>query len=409
MESNPPLPLAPEQRLLATIVFTDVAGFSARMQNDEARTLKLVDRDFTTMREFAKELSGTVLKSTGDGLLLYFTSAVHAVEWALRTQRFFAEKAKEDAAEDVLRHRVGIHLGDVFMRANDVMGDGVNIAARLQSQAPVGGICISQVVHDVVKSKMTLHVVRLEERRLKNIKENIPMYHVLLDAPRAAAVPLAPPRALAASKREEAPRKSSGPLVLVLLLLAGGGVLGWSMLQHEGEVADSVRKEQELQAILAAKAATPGGEAAMAPASVAPPAAEEIDFARLAMTGGRKDEATLQEAREAAQAAGTWLQAALRGYSAARPLPVELRPELGLQRIYVDAKGQLLIKTGNIDQRFAWEAYPAEEQGAIMFAALRDASAPARAVVRGAEAFAYLHNLSDLASQLTRQRAHWPR
>jgi class 3 adenylate cyclase len=110
----------------------------------------------------------------------------------------------DEAADNVLKHRVGIHLGDVFMRANDVMGDGVNIAARLQAQAPAGGICISQVVYDVVKSKMTLNVVRLEERKLKNIKENIPMYHVRLEERTAAATAVAP-RPYTPSKRVAAP------------------------------------------------------------------------------------------------------------------------------------------------------------------------------------------------------------
>src|ERR1043165_6849212 len=125
-----------EQRQLAAIVFTDVVGFSARMQKEEANTLKHLERGFTTMREFSTLHSGSVIKTTGDGLLLCFASAVQAVEWALRTQRHFAEQEKDRPASEVLRHRIGIHLGDIVIKGDDVMGDGVNIAARVQTEAP---------------------------------------------------------------------------------------------------------------------------------------------------------------------------------------------------------------------------------------------------------------------------------
>src|SRR4051812_24528006 len=94
----------PEQRMLAAIVFTDVVGFSARMQKEEANTLRHLERDFATMSEFGAQHAGNVIKTTGDGLLLCFSSAVQAVEWALRTQRHFAEQARTFPADEVLRH-----------------------------------------------------------------------------------------------------------------------------------------------------------------------------------------------------------------------------------------------------------------------------------------------------------------
>src|SRR5262245_41701715 len=124
MPSNPPFPVAPqqpEQRLLAAVVFTDASGYSARAERQEGMAMELMEQDFAVMREFAKELSGTVLKSMGDGLLIYFTSAVHAVTWALRTQRIFAARATTGGGNDVFRHRVGIHVGDVFLKEDDVM------------------------------------------------------------------------------------------------------------------------------------------------------------------------------------------------------------------------------------------------------------------------------------------------
>src|SRR6478736_2831354 len=178
----PPKSSGPGQRSLAAIVFTDTVSFSARMQADEVTTLRLLERDFEAIREICKQHNGSVLKTTGDGLLLYFSSAVQAVAGALAMQRAFAEKARTQPAEECLTHRVGIHLGDIFVNDQDVMGDGVNIAARLQAEAEPGGICISQTVYDVVRNKLELHVTRLGARELKNISQSIPIYKLLLEA-----------------------------------------------------------------------------------------------------------------------------------------------------------------------------------------------------------------------------------
>ncbi len=173
---------APSQRTLAAIVFTDVVSFSARMHTDEVGTLKLLQRDFAEMRRLCAEHEGEVLKTTGDGLLLTFTSAVQAVACALAMQRQFAAEAKDPTAGTLLQHRIGIHLGDVLVQDKDVMGDGVNIASRIQSEAEPGGICISQTVYDVVKNKLQMQVVSLGARDLKNIAQAMPVYRLLLEA-----------------------------------------------------------------------------------------------------------------------------------------------------------------------------------------------------------------------------------
>src|SRR5476649_191842 len=185
MDRPPPPPgsvPSPSQRTLAAIVFTDVVGFSARMQRDEMGTLKQLQRDFTEMRRLSAEHEGAVLKTTGDGLLVTFSSAVHAVACALAMQRQFAAEAKEPLASGGLQHRIGIHLGDILVQDQDVMGDGVNIASRLQAEAEPGGICISQTVYDVVKNKLEMNVVSLGARELKNITHAMPVYQLLLEA-----------------------------------------------------------------------------------------------------------------------------------------------------------------------------------------------------------------------------------
>ena len=168
------------QRTLAAILFTDAVSFSARMSEDEEHTLKLIDRDLKLMANICRQFEGHVLKSTGDGLLMYFTSAIQAVACATEVQKKLAENAGDLPQKDVLIHRIGIHLGDVFFSENDVMGNGVNIAARLQTEAEPGGICISQTVYDVVKNNLSLQATFLGARELKNIRDTIPIYQILL-------------------------------------------------------------------------------------------------------------------------------------------------------------------------------------------------------------------------------------
>ncbi|MEO0854618.1 MAG: adenylate/guanylate cyclase domain-containing protein, partial [Cyanobacteria bacterium J06648_11] len=174
-------PLSPQgQRTLAAIVFSDVVNFSARMNQDEEHTLVLIQRDLELMSRLCQQAEGQVLKSTGDGLLMYFNSAVQAVLCAQNIQKAIAAAATQMPSTDVLLHRIGIHLGDVFVSESDVMGDGVNIAARLQAEAEPGGICLSQVVYDVVKRRLALKATYLGPRELKNIQEAVHVYQILL-------------------------------------------------------------------------------------------------------------------------------------------------------------------------------------------------------------------------------------
>ncbi|NEO86549.1 MAG: hypothetical protein F6J87_20170, partial [Spirulina sp. SIO3F2] len=181
------------QRTLAAIVFTDAVSFSARMSENEELTLRLIGRDLTLMSNLCEQFQGRVLKSTGDGLLICFASAVQAVNCAVQIQQTLAQQSQALPPEEILQHRIGIHLGDVFFSDADVMGNGVNIAARLQSEAESGGICISQSVYDVVSKTITLQTVYLGERSLKNIREAIPIYQVLPGVQTDATPAVQPP------------------------------------------------------------------------------------------------------------------------------------------------------------------------------------------------------------------------
>ncbi|NJP09312.1 MAG: adenylate/guanylate cyclase domain-containing protein [Leptolyngbyaceae cyanobacterium RU_5_1] len=169
-------------RTLTTVVFTDCVGFSARMSVDEEHTFDLIRRDLKLMKQVCEQFEGRVLKTTGDGLLMCFSSAVKAVECAVEIQRAIAEAASKLPPNDSLLHRIGIHLADMYITKTDVMGNGVNIAARLQTEADPGGICISQTVYDVAKHGLQLRAKYLGPRELKNIREVVPAYKILLES-----------------------------------------------------------------------------------------------------------------------------------------------------------------------------------------------------------------------------------
>ena len=155
---------------------TDAVGFSARMSADEERAMALLHKDLGQMGQLCEQFEGQVLKTTGDGLLMYFFSAVQAVDCALEIQKHLG--GDTDVTNDHFVHRIGIHLGDVYINESDMMGTGVNIAARLEAFAPPGEICVSQIVYDVVKSRLELDATFLGPLELKNIREPVPAYQI---------------------------------------------------------------------------------------------------------------------------------------------------------------------------------------------------------------------------------------
>ena len=166
------------QRTLAAVVVTDAVSFSKCMSQDEDKALAMINRDLQLISELCEFFEGQILKTVGDGVLMYFISAVQAAACAVEMQKTFAGFARNGQANEHFTHRVGVHLGDIFFNQQDMMGTGVNIAARLESAAKPGAICMSQVVYDVVKSRLELDAVYAGELPLKNIEEAVAAYHV---------------------------------------------------------------------------------------------------------------------------------------------------------------------------------------------------------------------------------------
>jgi TolB-like protein/class 3 adenylate cyclase len=165
------------ERRLSAILAADVAGYSRLMHSDEEPThAKLTALLMDAVNPAIAEHGGRIVKNTGDGFLAEFQSAVEAVRAAMLFQTRTDELTMGDAEDRRLRFRVGINIGDVIVEPHDIFGDGVNIAARLESIAEPGGICISSSTYDQVLGKVTVEFVDLGEQRFKNIARPIRAY-----------------------------------------------------------------------------------------------------------------------------------------------------------------------------------------------------------------------------------------
>ena len=170
-------------RRLAAILAADVAGYSRLMGGDEEGTHKRLQAHRRELVEpKIAEHSGRVVKNTGDGMLAEFQSVVDAVRCAAELQRGMIEREAGVPEGSRIRFRIGINLGDVIVEDDDIFGDGVNIAARLEALAEPGGICISRVVRDQIRDKLPYAFEDLGEQSVKNIARPVRVYALLVEA-----------------------------------------------------------------------------------------------------------------------------------------------------------------------------------------------------------------------------------
>src|SRR5262245_38039578 len=168
------MPLAREQRKLAAIVAADVVGYSRLMGRDESGTLARLRKNRSERLDpVLAKYGGRLVKLTGDGALVEFASAVDALSAAIEFQQAMAEANGEHPADIALMFRIGLHLGDLIVEGDDLYGDGVNIAARLEAEAPPGGIIVSRAVREAVDGRLNAKLHALGELLLKNIERPV--------------------------------------------------------------------------------------------------------------------------------------------------------------------------------------------------------------------------------------------
>jgi TolB-like protein/class 3 adenylate cyclase len=180
------------ERRLAAILAADVAGYSRLMGADEEGTLeRLKALRHELLDPKIAEHRGRIVKTTGDGLLVEFASVVDAVRCAVAVQQAMAERNTVIAADTRIELRIGINLGDVIVEGDDLYGDGVNIAARIEALADAGGVFVSNTVHDQVRDRLPFVFEDLGEQQVKNIARPVRVYRVRPDSPLPDPPPLA--------------------------------------------------------------------------------------------------------------------------------------------------------------------------------------------------------------------------
>jgi adenylate cyclase len=207
------------ERRLAAIMAADVVGYSRLVETDEAGTL-------TALRELRREVidpllaehHGRIVKLMGDGAIVEFGSVVDAVACAVAVQKGVSAQQAEVVPERRIVFRIGVNLGDVVVEGEDLLGDGVNVAARLEQLAAPGGIAVSGTAHDHLRGKLGCGFAFAGEQRVKNIEQPVRVYHVVLDGR---------PPARAPARRRRGVRVAVAAALALLLIGAGGLDVWW--------------------------------------------------------------------------------------------------------------------------------------------------------------------------------------
>jgi class 3 adenylate cyclase len=245
----------PIKRKLATILSADVAGYSRLMEADEEGTLRLLAAHRAIIDSIIDLHDGRVVNTAGDSVLAEFTSPVEAVRAASEIQD--ALKTRNDTLPESRRmlFRIGVNIGDVMLKGDDLLGDGVNIAARLQTLAEPGGLCISGSVFDQIEGKLSLRFQDIGEQTLKNIAR--PVRALRLHGSETSAVAPRPGR-----RRRGRRHVLAASAAVVLIALAGGAyvvALGPSAARKEAAAWDAVKSAADPAALEGYLARFPAG------------------------------------------------------------------------------------------------------------------------------------------------------
>jgi adenylate cyclase len=230
-------PAQPIERKLAAIFAADVAGYSRLMGRDEIGTLRMLGAHREIMDRLIAEHRGRIANTAGDSVLAEFPSVVDAVQCAVEVQKALAEANEGVPEERRMSFRIGLHVGDVMVRGGDILGDGVNVAARLQALAEPGGVCLSGEAHQYARKVLTFEYEDLGYQSVRNIEEPVRAYKASSALVRTEAAPEAAPIP-AADK----------PTIAVLPLNVFGGGPELEALA-DGTAEDWSRSFRELEAL----------------------------------------------------------------------------------------------------------------------------------------------------------------
>ena len=205
------------KRKLTAILSADVEGYSRLMGDDEEGTIRTLNAYMETIAGFIQQHRGRVVSTGGDSVLAEFASVVDAVRCAVGIQEELKDRNRDAAEQKRMAFRIGINLGDVVEEGDTILGDGVNVAARVQSLAEAGGICISGTAYDQIKSKLALSYEYVGEQAVKNIKEPVRVNRVRMEPDVASAT-------LGGEKKPCRKQISTAVLVIIAVLVLGGAV-----------------------------------------------------------------------------------------------------------------------------------------------------------------------------------------
>jgi len=231
------MPTQEVKRKLAAILSADVKGYSRLMGEDEVGTIRTLNTYKEMMANLIQQHHGRVVDAPGDNLLAEFASVVDAVQCAVEIQKELKTQNAELPENRRMEFRIGVNLGDVVEEGEKIYGDGVNIAARLESLSEVGGICISGTAYDQVKNKLPLGYSYLGEQPVKNIAEPVRVYRVLME-PEAAGKVIVEKKA----KSKQWQRVTLGLVVVVIVVVAAFVI--WKLSAPTAPQPEIVSKEK---------------------------------------------------------------------------------------------------------------------------------------------------------------------
>ncbi len=227
-----------EERRLTTILSADVVGYSQLMGLDETGTLAaLKGHRRQLIAPKAAQYRGRTVKLMGDGALMEFASVVDAVRFSVEVQCAMRERNAAVPEDRRILYRIGINIGDIIVEGDDIYGDGVNIAARLQGLAEPGGICVARNVYNQVRGKLNLELEHLGEQEIKNIAEPVTVYRVVVNDKAAALVtPL-----VGVPVKGGRVRRWHAAAALIILAFGVGGLVWWQPWGRDFEPASVER------------------------------------------------------------------------------------------------------------------------------------------------------------------------